>query len=141
MKRKQRINWTAAPSKLQEDITKRKELWSLPTFHPEPKLEPEALAAWNEIVPGSAVQFVEHCTVQLLAGHPYGVLYRIHKSGLPIAHRAEFSVATFALYIGTTNVKMKLGNRELKTIERSFRALLVGQNKYLLDDPNVVRPM
>lgn len=130
MKPRPKIKWTRP----QAEVVKM-DTWTLPYFYGEPQMNAEARRAWDDIVLGSAVKFVSSCCVAPRGGHPYDVIFGTRRSPFDMG----FDAGTFGVYIGNTSVKMKFNGRETKLIERSFRTLLIGQTRYLLDDPNVIR--
>jgi hypothetical protein len=110
-------------------------------------------AAWDEINQGSPITFVIEATIIQSKGFPLPLLKKakltpIRTVGGPVTYAAlpgsdQLPQGTFAVYLGMTSVKMKrAGNSshvEGNVVDRAFRTILVGQNKYLLDDPNMIR--
>lgn len=136
MKPKRNIQWTAPPEKLREDRTHKAEIRNLPIFNMEPRMNEESRAAWDEIGLGSAVQFKFPCLATHKIGYPLKVLERQFFNTIPPGWMG-YTENTFAIYLGTTNVKMRR-NGTYDTVDRAFRTVLIGQNKYIIEDPNIV---
>jgi len=142
MKPKRSIQWTVSPEKLKEDRTRKAEIRALPAFRSEPIMKEETRKAWDEIGVGSGVVFVSSILIETRQGHPLKVIERHHFGPLP-AGREGFAEGAFGVYIGMTPVKMRRNGTsshiEGDVVEREFRTFLIGHNKYLLDDPNLIR--
>lgn len=140
MKPRSKIEWTT-PSDKTVVAAKKNEMWSLPQFYGEPHMNAETRKSWDDITLGSAVKFIASCCLTRRGGHPYEIIIGTRKS----AYDLGFNEGTFGVYIGNTSVKMKLAGPAARggatVIERSFRTLLVGQTRYLLDDPSVIRTL
>lgn len=124
-----------------------------PWFYMEPPMSDATRAAWDEISQGSPVTFITPATVVPTIGFPLPVLKKadgktpLNMTG-PVMYGAipsaeQLQQGTFAVYLGMTSVKMKRSAAatrvEGNVVDRAFRTVLVGQNKYLLDDPNMIR--
>jgi len=136
MRPKRNIQWTAPPEQLKEDRLHKAEIRNLPVFNAEPRMKEEARAAWDEIELGSAVRFKHPCLASNKIGYPLGVLERQFFETVPAGWRG-FTENTFAIYLGMTSVKMRR-HGTFDTVERAFRTVLVGQNKYIIEDPNII---
>jgi len=136
MRPKRNIQWTAPPEKLKEDRIQKAEIRNLPIFVMEPRMNEESRAAWDEIDLGSAVRIKFPCLTSRKIGYPLNVLERHFFESIPPGLMG-CNENTFAVYLGTTNVKMRR-NGTYDTVDRAFRTVLIGQNKYIIEDPNVI---
>jgi len=124
-----------------------------PWFYLEPPMNDATRVAWDEINQGSPITFVIEATIVQSKGFPLPLLKKakltpIFTAGAPVTYAAlpgsdQLPQGTFAVYLGMTTVKMKRSTGsshvEGNVVDRAFRTILVGQNKYLLDDPNMIR--
>ena len=124
-----------------------------PWFYLEPPMSDAARAAWDEISQGSPITFATAAKVVPSPGFPLPVLKKAEATPVltmtgPVTYAnipgtAQLPQGTFAVYLGMTTVKMKrsVGSSHIEgnVVDRAFRTVLVGQNKYLLDDPNMIR--
>ena len=124
-----------------------------PWFYLEPPMSDAARAAWDEISQGSPITFAIAAKVVPSPGFPLPVLKKADATPVltmtgPVTYAnipggAQLPQGTFAVYLGMTTVKMKrsAGSSHIEgnVVDRAFRTVLVGQNKYLLDDPNIIR--
>jgi hypothetical protein len=124
-----------------------------PWFYLEPPMSDAARVAWDEISQGSPLAFATAAKVVPSPGFPLPVLKKAE--GTPVLTMSgpvtyanipggeQLPQGTFAVYLGMTSVKMKrsvgASHIEGNVVDRAFRTVLVGQNKYLLDDPNIIR--
>lgn len=142
MKPKRMIQWTAPPEKLSEDRSRKAEIRALPAFTSEPVMKEATRKAWDEISVGSGVVFISSMLVEVKKGYPLKVVER-HHFGQPPLGREAFVEGTFGVYLGMTPVKMRRAGTSSRVegdvVAREFRTFLIGHNKYLLDDPNLIR--
>lgn len=124
-----------------------------PWFYLEPPMSDAARAAWDEISQGSPITFATAAKVVPSPGFPLPVLKKAEATPVltmtgPVTYAnipggPQLPQGTFAVYLGMTTVKMKrsAGSSHIEgnVVDRAFRTVLVGQNKYLLDDPNMIR--
>lgn len=111
----------------------------------------ETRGSWDEISEGSPLVFIIEASAHVSKGFPFPVLKR-HDGPIivgPVTYgmyplsAEKFQQGTFAVYLGMTSVKMKRSGSsshvEGNVVDRAFRTVLIGQNKYLLDDPNMIK--
>lgn len=142
MKPKRNIQWTVSPEKLKEDRVRKAEIRALPAFVAEPIMKEATRKSWDEISVGSGVVFVAPTLAEVRQGYPLRVIDR-HNFGPPPVGREGFVEGTFGVYLGMTPVKMRRTGTSSRiegdVVDREFRTFLIGQTKYLLDDPNLIR--
>ena len=156
MKHRPKITWTnpsSSPARAKGPVrstTSVARTPAAPWFYREPSMSEATRKTWDEISQGSPIIIVAAADISSIHGFPLPVLKKqMEVSGGTSSSHVTFplgnqlSSGTFAVYLGMTTVKMKrAGNHspsEGNMIDRAFRTVLVGQNKYLLDDPNMIQ--
>lgn len=134
MKKGPKIVWTAPPEKINSDRQKKQEIKNLPPFHAEPNMDAAARVTWDSVEVGTAVRLLVDLDVN---NYRTGVWFPYDRFVVELTTRPRFPAGTFAIYMGMVPVKMR-HNRSLVAVTRNYRVLLVGGEKFILDNPNYV---
>lgn len=140
MKPKPRVSWNVPPDDravTKKKTAQRQALNDFPRYMPELPMNSSALAAWDEMSQGSALLTSDLMVFARYHGFPLPVLT---PPNYDASHRGDRIVPanTFGVYIGMTNVKM-VSKDGASLIDRAWRTVLIGQNKYLLANPNLIK--
>jgi hypothetical protein len=140
MKPKPKVSWNvppddrAAPKKRQ---IQRQALNDFPRYMPEMPMSPTAVATWDEISLGSAFLTSDMMVFASYRGFPLPVLTYPRDDASLRGDRIVYT-NTFGVFVGMTNVKM-VSKDGTEVIDRAWRTVLIGHNKYLLANPNLIK--
>ena len=139
-KQKPKVSWSVP---LDDRVTPKKKaaqrqaLNDFPRYMPELPMNSSAVAAWDEISQGSALLTSDLMVFARYHGFPLPVLTPPRDDASLRGDRI-IPADTFGVYIGMTNVKM-VSKDGTSLIDRAWRTVLIGQNKYLLANPNLIK--
>lgn len=140
MKPKPKVSWNVPPddrAALKKKQAQRQALNDFPRYMPEMLMNSSAAEVWDEISLGSAFLTSDTMVFGSYRGFPLPVLTSPRDDASLRGDRIV-PANTFGVFVGMTNVKM-VSKDGMELIDRAWRTILIGHNKYLLANPNLIK--